>query len=757
MDSSSDESAERQQQLEYYMEFVAFCKLVLEESAASQDAIRPWEDLARVRKYIQSHTALKAAHFETCAAVYHAFQLFLTSQPVDLASPQRQKLLYLLGFIEFCCQVLSESSATHSARAMSDLKRVVKSINKIVTPYRHKIASEQPPSKNPPQCLNNHKDQYHHNPNHHLPLSVSTAHPAKVLPSVQDLLNGTTSNTNLSRTSIDSTQQYTSSAVVDGNGGPYPHGGGADAADEYWHHELHHVYTYITTLVLPHFASLQADTVQQQQQQPPGQPKTSEEAPVRETLSTHRRQTNQHTDLFLQSIDHQHPPSRPDNKDAVGSRASTFESSTFSSSTYGVGASSTYWRKAPEWALNGSNRFGLSMEVIKGGIILEKVELVTSSKSYFVAGRMEPLCDIVLQHPSVSRTHAALQFDAKGQLFLVDLGSTHGTFVNKKRISAADHVELHVGDVVVFGESTRIYTILGPVDLMPDEYSYFPSRSSHHILTLPVLLFLSSSDNLAKLRSKLEARKARRLEQQKDVDEEGASWGFREDAVEEDDSEHSDDSDNDTFSTSTTNKASSKPNVPLPDYLRNRKDDTSGPYVSSVTKDTVNLTKDSKLYTRLQNRIQKLENLKLESSRIRAKQNVGLTDGQEAALARNDTRTQELQDEIEMLEAQLLAKHTQRTTQKEVAAVVGVATTPDLMAEEADSLDMYMLTSAQSLAAQDAAKATANRSRLVERIQETEKLLEIATPAWAKLVVAPPVVADDIPVPVDMTAYVNEG
>ncbi|RHY88292.1 hypothetical protein DYB35_010902 [Aphanomyces astaci] len=470
--------------------------------------------------------------------------------------------------------------------------------------------------------------------------------------------------------------------------------------------------------------------------------------------------------------------------------------------------------EAPEWALNGSNRFGLSMEVIKGGIILEKVELVTSSKSYFVAGRMEPLCDIVLQHPSVSRTHAALQFDAKGQLFLVDLGSTHGTFVNKKRISAADHVELHVGDVVVFGESTRIYTILGPVDLMPDEYSYFPSRSSHHILTLPVLLFLSSSDNLAKLRSKLEARKARRLEQQKDVDEEGASWGFREDAVEEDDSEHSDDSDNDTFSTSTTNKASSKPNVPLPDYLRNRKDDTSGPYVSSVTKDTVNLTKDSKLYTRLQNRIQKLENLKLESSRIRAKQNVGLTDGQEAALARNDTRTQELQDEIEMLEAQLLAKHTQRTTQKEVAAVVGIddddfydrtknhvatstshhpppkqvltfatlsttlaglradlkqldaqtatsslssATTPDLMAEEADSLDMYMLTSAQSLAAQDAAKATANRSRLVERIQETEKLLEIATPAWAKLVVAPPVVADDIPVPVDMTAYVNEG
>ncbi|ETW00010.1 hypothetical protein H310_07452 [Aphanomyces invadans] len=425
----------------------------------------------------------------------------------------------------------------------------------------------------------------------------------------------------------------------------------------------------------------------------------------------------------------------------------------------------------PEWAANGSNRHGLSVEVIKGGIIVEKLALDTSVKPFLVAGRMEPLCDIVLQHPSVSRTHAALQFDSKGHLFVVDLGSTHGTFVNKRRIPATDPVELHVGDVVVFGESTRIYTILGPHDLMPEEYS---------------------SDNLAKLRAKLEARHARRSLQKKKEAEEadhGATWGFREDAVEESDS--SDDE---------AAPATSKPNVvPLPDYLRHRKADVSGPYVSNVTKDSVNLTKDAKLYTRLQNRIQKLENVKLESQRIRAKQNVGLTEGQEAALARNETRIQELHDEIETLEAQLLAKHTQRTAQKDVAAKMTAAkanasvyasddddffdrtkanrapakhkahggqvltyasiaatlaglradlklleatlpastntpSAPTDDRDDVDSLDKYMMASARSLVEEDAAKAEAGRTELRQRIREMESLLEVATPAWAKLV-----------------------
>ncbi|KAF0683597.1 Aste57867_24363 [Aphanomyces stellatus] len=416
----------------------------------------------------------------------------------------------------------------------------------------------------------------------------------------------------------------------------------------------------------------------------------------------------------------------------------------------------------PEWALNGTNSHDMSLEVIKSGIILEKIALTT--KSFFVLGRMEPLCDLVLAHPSVSRTHAVLQFDRNGQLFLHDLSSTHGTFVNKKRIAAGEYIKVNVGDVLVFGESTRIYTILGPQALMPDEYD---------------------SANLDRIRHKLEERKRRA----KEKEDEGVTWGFREDAVED-----SDDDDNDNDQGATT-QSSTRTGVKLPDYLRNRKDDHATPYVTSVTKDTVNLDKDAKLYTRLQARIQKMENLKAESSKIRAKQNVGLTDGQQAALDRNETRIAQLEEEIETLEAQLMAKHTQRTSQREAVVVKAkakakyedesddddfydrtksnkatpAATKPKVLtmqsisatlsnlrdelartqvvleqvdqatasaasaADEADSLEAYMQQAKQSLAAQDRAKATAELARLTQLIEEQERLLEIATPAWAKI------------------------
>ena len=56
---------------------------------------------------------------------------------------------------------------------------------------------------------------------------------------------------------------------------------------------------------------------------------------------------------------------------------------------------------------------------------------------------------IALLEPTVSREHAAIQC-REGTVYLEDLGSKHGTFVNSKRISAT---KLRVGDIIVFGLS----------------------------------------------------------------------------------------------------------------------------------------------------------------------------------------------------------------------------------------------------------------------------------------------------------------
>jgi hypothetical protein len=57
---------------------------------------------------------------------------------------------------------------------------------------------------------------------------------------------------------------------------------------------------------------------------------------------------------------------------------------------------------------------------------------------------------IVIREPSVSREHAAVEVRG-GEVWLEDLGSKHGTFVNSRRVTRA---EVHVGDVIVIGLSS---------------------------------------------------------------------------------------------------------------------------------------------------------------------------------------------------------------------------------------------------------------------------------------------------------------
>jgi signal transduction histidine kinase len=70
------------------------------------------------------------------------------------------------------------------------------------------------------------------------------------------------------------------------------------------------------------------------------------------------------------------------------------------------------------------------------------------SDSTQLIGRSEQAI-ISLLEPTVSREHASIQI-RDGGIFLEDLGSKHGTFVNSKRIKST---RLKVGDIVVFGLS----------------------------------------------------------------------------------------------------------------------------------------------------------------------------------------------------------------------------------------------------------------------------------------------------------------
>ncbi len=110
----------------------------------------------------------------------------------------------------------------------------------------------------------------------------------------------------------------------------------------------------------------------------------------------------------------------------------------------------------PSWA--GKPPTGLHLDVLKGDRLVQK--LMLDQKKCYLFGRNQEMCDFSIDHQSCSRVHAAFvyhKFLEKG--FLVDLGSTHGTFIGKMKIEPHKPTLLPVDSQFHFGHSTRVYVL----------------------------------------------------------------------------------------------------------------------------------------------------------------------------------------------------------------------------------------------------------------------------------------------------------
>lgn len=99
----------------------------------------------------------------------------------------------------------------------------------------------------------------------------------------------------------------------------------------------------------------------------------------------------------------------------------------------------------------------IKFDVYKNGEVIERVEL--EGRAYFVFGSREDTADVVMLHPSISRTHAILIVDANSNVQLIDPGSKAGTQINDEMMSLNYPYALKNGQVVKFGESTRTYKV----------------------------------------------------------------------------------------------------------------------------------------------------------------------------------------------------------------------------------------------------------------------------------------------------------
>lgn len=104
------------------------------------------------------------------------------------------------------------------------------------------------------------------------------------------------------------------------------------------------------------------------------------------------------------------------------------------------------------------------LEVIKNGTVVETISL---SKEFVSFGRLN-LCDVLCEHPTLSRYHAILQYSSGESpqfsqgFYIYDLNSTHGTYVNKTKVIPNHFTPVKNESIIKFGQSTRLYVLHGP-------------------------------------------------------------------------------------------------------------------------------------------------------------------------------------------------------------------------------------------------------------------------------------------------------
>jgi NIMA-interacting peptidyl-prolyl cis-trans isomerase 1 len=127
------------------------------------------------------------------------------------------------------------------------------------------------------------------------------------------------------------------------------------------------------------------------------------------------------------------------------------------------------WVKPPQL-----NNCGL--RVVKDKKTIQVIKTI-AQKPFILFGRNANMCDHKLEHPSISRRHAMIAHGSSGNVYVMDLGSSHGTFHNSKRLPKLRREPLADNDIIKFGASTREYII--KLDLDIEDISKFKQHTKY--------------------------------------------------------------------------------------------------------------------------------------------------------------------------------------------------------------------------------------------------------------------------------------
>lgn len=119
--------------------------------------------------------------------------------------------------------------------------------------------------------------------------------------------------------------------------------------------------------------------------------------------------------------------------------------------TYGLNQSESYNGETVVMGVRNPSKVRHLRSLSKGSD-----SIISLDKLPYILGKMEECADIVLKDPSISRLHARL-FEEDGEIYMQDLNSKNGTYINNLELEANEIVKLKLGDEVIFGNLRYVF------------------------------------------------------------------------------------------------------------------------------------------------------------------------------------------------------------------------------------------------------------------------------------------------------------
>ena len=265
-----------------------------------------------------------------------------------------------------------------------------------------------------------------------------------------------------------------------------------------------------------------------------------------------------------------------------------------------------------------------SLELWCEGTITDKIEI--TNKEYYLFGRNKDVCDIYIGNITVSRVHCVLQHKDDGDVFIYDLESVYGTFINKRPITKKHYTKLNVGDTFKLGKSGRMFILNGPNELLPSEDNK-PIQ-----ITDRKTIMEKRVSQITEIYNKSEDYKRNLL----GLNKESADWGQKDydDEIRKHEKMMNDD--------------------------ENDKEGLENEYLGALNMEKLKLRKDlsekqRKTITKMENLMNGINKIKEETVKIKKKEvdRGELTEGQTKRLESSDNKLKELYEKFELFEDSL--------------------------------------------------------------------------------------------------------